>query len=106
MTKEQLCRELSRRTGHHITVVESVVEHFQRSVAHALGKGDYVVLQGFGRFRLSHRKARRFPGIHGATVDTAQVDIPSFRAHKDLRHFVAKKLSENPKPVQGDLFHP
>ncbi len=93
MTKEQLCKEIVRRTKLPIADVELVVEHFQRSVAAALGAGDNVVMQGFGRFHVVRRAPRTIMGIHGKPVQLPAQYRPQFRPHTELLQFLHHKLN-------------
>jgi DNA-binding protein HU-beta len=89
MNKTELINSLSEETAFSKKDVTRVLESFTRIIERTLRKGEKVSLTGFGTFVLSHRPARK--GINPATkekIDIPAVNVPKFKAGKQLREFV------------------
>ena len=89
MNKTNLINALSEETTFSKKDVASVLDALTRVVERSLKKGDKVALAGFGTFSTSLRPARK--GINPATkerIDLPAVNVPRFKAGKNLREVV------------------
>ncbi|MCA9791771.1 MAG: HU family DNA-binding protein [Candidatus Eremiobacteraeota bacterium] len=90
MTKTELVKELAERTDLSQTkaseVVDAIFDATGGIIASQLGKGDKVVVPGFGSFLSRHRKAReaRNPAT-GKKVKVKAKNYPVFKAGKTLK---------------------
>lgn len=85
MTKAELIEQLARKA--HLTkkAAEEAVEVFLDEIGRALGKGEKVVLSGFGTFRVISMK--------GKTVKIPKTDkMVTIKTHRSPRFTPGKKL--------------
>ena len=71
------------------------------TIIDAIGKGESVVLPGFGTFSRKHRNARK--GINLRTGEKMMIpscEIPSFKAGKRLRDAANRKKSQQPERLR------
>lgn len=89
MNKSELINSLSEETTFSKKDITRVLESFTRIIERTLKKGDKVSLTGFGSWWISCRPARK--GINPATkqrIDLPAVNVPRFKAGKNLREVV------------------
>ena len=89
MNKSELINSLSEETTFSKKDVSRVLDAFTRIVERTLKKGQKVSITGFGAFWISRRPARK--GINPATkerIDLPEVNVPRFKAGKNLREVV------------------
>ncbi len=93
MTKTELVKELAERTDLSQTkaseVVDAIFDAAKGIIAEQLGKGDKVVVPGFGSFLARHRSEReaRNPAT-GKKVTVPAKSYPVFKAGKTLKDTV------------------
>lgn len=91
MNKSELINELSEETTFSKKDVTRVIDSLTRIIGRTLKKGEKVSLTGFGAFWLSRRPARK--GVNPSTkkvIDLPALDIPRFKAGKNLRETVKR----------------
>lgn len=89
MNKSELINALSEETTFSKKDIARVLDSFTRITERTLKRGEKVSITGFGTWWLSHRPARK--GINPATkqrIDLAAVNVPRFKAGKNLREVV------------------
>jgi DNA-binding protein HU-beta len=89
MNKSELINSLSEETTFSKKDVSRVLDSLTRIIERTLKKGEKVSITGFGSFWLSRRPARK--GINPSTkqrIDLPAVNVPSFKAGKNLREIV------------------
>jgi nucleoid DNA-binding protein len=89
MNKTELTDAVARKAGVSKAEAKRVLEAILSEITGALsGKGE-VTLTGFGTFAVSHRAARtgRNPQT-GAPLQIPAMDVPRFRAGKQLKDAV------------------
>lgn len=89
MNKSELINSLSEETAFSKKDVTRVLDSLTRIIERTLKKGEKVSITGFGSFWLSQRPARK--GINPATkqsIDLPAVNVPRFKAGKNLREIV------------------
>jgi DNA-binding protein HU-beta len=89
MNKSELINSLSEETTFSKKDVSRVLDSLTRIIERTLKKGEKVSITGFGSFWLSRRPARK--GINPATkqrIDLPAVNVPRFKAGKNLREIV------------------
>ena len=92
MTKAELVNKIAEMTGFTKKDTERFVDAFITVVTDSLKKGEEVNIVGFGKFAVSHRKARK--GVNPRTGETIEIpakDVPVFRPGKKLKDAVAGK---------------
>ena len=89
MTKQDLVDVLAGKSGLSKTVAGEFLNITLDEIGKSLAKGQEVVLTGFGKFLVSHRKARtgRNPQT-GASIKIAAATVPRFKAGKALKDLV------------------
>ena len=86
MTKSELVTSVSAMTGMPQEAALRAVNAAINTITDAIGKGEPVVLPGFGTFSRKHRNARK--GINPKTreaVDIPESFTPSFKPGKRLK---------------------
>ena len=86
MTKSELVTSVSAMTGMPQEAALRAVNAAINTITDAIGKGEPVVLPGFGTFSRKHRNARK--GINPQTreaVDIPETYVPSFKPGKTLK---------------------
>jgi integration host factor subunit beta len=94
MTKAELIDKIAeKKTGLTRKQVELVVNTVLDGIKDALSREDKVEIRGFGSFRIRHRRAKegRNPKT-GETVSVPPKKVPFFKAGKEMRELVDKKL--------------
>lgn len=89
MTKDQLLDAIVAKAGLSKKDAAAALEAFTSTVSSVLGRGESLVLTGFGAFQVSHRKARA--GINpktGAKLQIPAMKVPKFKAGKALKEAV------------------
>ncbi|MCB2201853.1 HU family DNA-binding protein [bacterium] len=91
MTKEDMISLMAEQSGISKKQATQALEAFMDGVTSQLKKGDKVSFSGFGTFAVSARKARtgRNPQT-GATIDIPAMQVPVFKAGKNLKEAVRK----------------
>ena len=85
MTKADIVKEISRKTGVDKTVVMAVVESFMENVKDSMIKGDEVFLRGFGSFIIKKRAAKVARNISkNTTITIPEHVIPAFKPAKSF----------------------
>jgi DNA-binding protein HU-beta len=87
MTKKELLKAISEKTGITQKEVDAVLDAFVEVTKEALKKEDYVALPDFGKFEVVERAARN--GVNPQTKE--QIVIP---AHKAVKFKASKTLKE------------
>jgi DNA-binding protein HU-beta len=90
ISKADLVKELSEKTGMGQKDVKTVVEGVRKSVSSHLKGGDKVQLTGFGTFEVRERKART--GVKPGTTERVEIPaskVPAFKAGKSLKDQIA-----------------
>lgn len=91
MNKTELIDVLSEETTFSKKDINRVLDSLVRIIERCLKKGEKVSITGFGSFWISERSARK--GINPATkekIDIPSVNVPKFKAGKNLREIVRK----------------
>ena len=95
MTRSELIAELAEANTHlQGRDVELIVSTIFHEISAALARGERVELRGFGAFTVKTRDARigRNPRT-GEAVQVGQKAIPFFKAGKELRERVNRRVS-------------
>ncbi|RRD80523.1 integration host factor subunit beta [Alloprevotella sp. OH1205_COT-284] len=88
MTKADIVKEISKKTGIESATVLASVEAFMETVKDSLAGGDNVYLRGFGSFILKKRAQKTARNISlNTTLIIPEHNIPAF---KPAKTFVAK----------------
>lgn len=88
MTKADIVKQISQKTGVESNVVLATVEAFMESVKDSLADGQQVYLRGFGSFILKKRAQKTARNISkNTTIIIPEHNIPAFKPSKT---FVAK----------------
>lgn len=98
MTKSDIVGIISEGTGLTKIETQAVIDGLLATIGYALQQGERVDLRGFGSFRVVERKARvaRNPRT-GEMMEIPRRNAPVFKASKDLRKFVNKRIENNSK---------
>lgn len=85
MTKADIVKEISSRTGIEKSVVLATVESFMDCVKDSLGREENVYLRGFGSFNIKRRAAKTARNISKNTTITIPAhDLPCFKPAKSF----------------------
>ena len=99
MTKDDLAREVSQRTGLTRKEVTVVVNSLLDAISDELSRGGSVFLRGFGCFETKLGRSRRARNPQGDGVMVIPPKVrPVFRAYDDLKNAVHEMLAPR-KPV-------
>lgn len=91
MTKADIVKEISGRTGIEKEVVLTVVEQFMTVVKDSLSNGENVYLRGFGSFILKQRAQKTARNISkNITLIVPAHNIPFFKPADTFKEEVAK----------------
>lgn len=89
MTKADIVKEVSKRTGIEATAVMAVVEGFMKAVKGSLAKENNVYLRGFGTFEVKTRKTKTGRNItKNTTVVIPEHKVPTFKPCPDFKNQV------------------
>ena len=101
MNKSELATSVAAMTGMPQEAALRAVNAAINTITDAIGKGESVVLPGFGTFSRKHRNARK--GINLRTGEKMMIpscEIPSFKAGKRLRDAANRKKSQQPERLR------
>lgn len=91
MTKAEIVKEISVRTGMDRKDTLNVIEAFMESVKENMGNGEEMFLRGFGSFIIKHRAEKTARNISkNTTVIIPSHDIPAFRPAKEFMDMMKK----------------
>jgi DNA-binding protein HU-beta len=94
MTKAELIKEISRKTGIERTQVEVVTEAFMHCIKECVSNKQSVVLRGFGIFMAKKRAAKIARNITKGTAMALPAHfIPAFKPYKKFSQKVKARLS-------------
>ena len=94
MTKADIVKEISEKTGVEKIVVQSTVEAFMKEVRTAMEGGDNVYLRGFGTFSNKKRAAKTGRNISkNTTIQIPAHNKPHFKPCKSFADQVKAKTS-------------
>ena len=86
MTKAELVRNISRKTGVDSEDVLAVVEELMVEIKEAFIRREGVYLRGFGSFTVKHRAQKTVWNLlQNKQMEIPPLDIPIFRPGKDLQ---------------------
>lgn len=91
MSKTTLIAQIANQLNVSKNMAKQMVDAFLEAITSSLERGNDVRIQGFGTFRVSHRKARN--GVNpqtGAPLKIPAMKVAAFRAGKDLKTRVNK----------------
>jgi DNA-binding protein HU-beta len=93
MTKAEIVKEISEKTGIERAVVEATVEAFMNSVKEHIIHKETVSLRGFGNFIIKRRAAKVARNISKNTaINLPAHYIPAFRPSKKFSEKVKKAV--------------
>lgn len=93
MTKAEIVKEISKKTGIERTVVEATVEAFMNSVKEHISNKETVSLRGFGNFIVKRRAAKIARNISKNTaIQLPAHFIPAFKPSKKFSERVKKSV--------------
>lgn len=91
MTKVELVRAISKKTGVDQPTVLAVVEGMMETIKTTMVQKESVFLRGFGTFGLKHRAEKTARNISkNTTLIVPAHDIPAFKPCKEFMEAVAK----------------
>ncbi len=91
MTKADIVKEISSRTGIEKSVVLATVESFMDCVKDSLGREENVYLRGFGSFILKKRATKTARNISkNTTIIIPEHNIPAFKPAKTFAQSISK----------------
>ena len=91
MTKIEIVREISSKTGLPTKDVMVIVENLMDTIKTSMINGDEVFLRGFGSFIIKHRADKTARNISkNTTVIIPAHDIPAFKPAKEFMEMVSK----------------
>ena len=91
MTKAELCKSISDKTGCDAQTVLAVMESLMVEVKESLEKGENVYLRGFGSFIVKQRAEKTARNISkNTTIIIPAHNIPAFKPSKELVKLVSK----------------
>lgn len=92
MIKPELVQEIANKTKLSKKKIELVIDTMTIVIGKEVGKGDKVLISGFGAFYSAHRKARN--GINPITKEPMQIKdmlLPKFRPGEQFKRAVKNK---------------
>ncbi len=93
MTKAEIVKEISEKTGIERSVVEATIEAFMTSVKEHIIRKETVSLRGFGNFIIKRRAAKVARNISKNTaINLPAHHIPAFRPSKKFSEKVKKSV--------------
>lgn len=85
MTKAEIVREISSKTGIERKIVLQVIEGMMESIKTSLANGEEVFLRGFGSFIIKHRAEKTARNISkNTTLVVPEHNIPAFKPSKEF----------------------
>ena len=92
MNKEELVKEISKKSKVSQKVAGDVLAAVLDTVEKTVAKGKKVTLVGFGTFEVRERKARKAQNPQTKKeITIPATKVPAFKAGKGLKDVVAKK---------------
>ena len=92
MTKADIVKEISSKTGIEKNIVLATVESFMETVKGSIVRKEPVYLRGFGSFIVKHRAQKAARNITKKTTMTIpEHDIPAFKPAKVFVNAVKEK---------------
>lgn len=80
MTKAEIIKEISSRTGLQKSEISTVVEALLSIMKNSLVKRENIYLRGFGTFLVKHRREKLARNINrNETITVPAHDIPAFK---------------------------
>jgi DNA-binding protein HU-beta len=93
MTKAEIIKEISQKTGIERTSVEATVENFMNSIKEHISKKESISLRGFGNFIIKKRAAKTARNISKNTsIKLPEHFIPAFKPSKKFKERVKKAI--------------
>lgn len=93
MNKAQFVDKLVKKTGFMKKDARKAVDAMLDVITENLTKNEPVVFTGFGKFEVRARKAgKRMNPQTGKKINVSAKVVPAFKAGKNLKGVVAKKL--------------
>lgn len=93
MTKAEIVREISRKTGLECGAVAECVESFMDVMIGALAAGQPVYMRGFGTFSVKKRAAKMARNIsQGTAIPVSARYIPHFKPSAKLKDAVSSSI--------------
>lgn len=92
MVKPELIQEISNKTRLPKKKIELIMDVMLETIQDEVGKGNKVLISGFGSFYSSHRKARK--GINPNTMESIDIDgmeLPKFKPGTQFKKAVQNK---------------
>lgn len=92
MVKPELIQEISNKTRLSKKKIELIMDVMLETIQDEVGKGNKVLISGFGLFYSSHRKARK--GINPNTMESIDIDgmeLPKFKPGTQFKKSVQNK---------------
>jgi DNA-binding protein HU-beta len=92
MIKPELIQEIANKTRLSKKKIELVVDTMLNTIEEEVGKGNKVLISGFGVFYSAHRKARK--GINPNTkekMDILGMELPKFKPGTKFKRVVQNK---------------
>ena len=91
MTKIEIVREISSKTGLPTKDVMVIVESLMDTIKSSMENGEEVFLRGFGSFIIKHRADKTARDISkNTTIIVPAHDIPAFKPAKEFMEMVSK----------------
>ena len=91
MTKADIVKEISSKTGIEKNIVLATVESFMETVKESLANEENVYLRGFGSFILKKRATKTARNISkNTTIIIPEHNIPAFKPAKTFNLSVKK----------------
>ena len=91
MTKADIIREISQKTGVDKTTVLTTVETFMEGIKDSLAQGENVYLRGFGSFIVKKRAQKTARNISkNITIVIPEHNVPVFKPAKTFVSAVKK----------------
>ena len=85
MTKADIVRNISSKSGVDRETVKNIVDGFMEEVKTSLGSHENVYLRGFGTFEVRHRAAKKGQNIRKKiTVVVPEKDVVAFKPGKEM----------------------
>ena len=91
MTKADIVKEISSKTGIEKNIVLATVESFMETVKESLANEENVYLRGFGSFILKKRATKTARNISkNTTIISPEHNIPAFKPAKTFSLSIKK----------------